>query len=108
MWRGRPSGVVTIERLRDPHTGDKGYMVLRISQGRCEVNAMNAPKRGVGTLTPRGELHHNLPDGFVEQSQQSIAATMQEVSTDHLLFETRFETNLRLAVQYHCRLLGEP
>lgn len=107
-WRGRPRGVVTVERSKDYHQGDSQYAVLKIDRGSFQVNASDATGRRLGSLTPRGELHYNISAGFVEKAEFSAKGQIEEVSTDHLLFEARFETTPSVEIQYHCRVLGEP
>lgn len=105
-WRGRPRGVVTIERDQDYERGGKQYAALQIRAGSFQVDASDQSMRRLGTVTPRGKLEYNISDGYVESAQLNAQASMEEVSTDHLLFETRFETNPRIEIQYTCKLLG--
>lgn len=105
-WRGRPSGVVTVERGPDVERAGKRYAQLNITRGSIRVNASDASRRRLGSITPRGKLEYNITDGYVEQGELSAAAHMEDVSTDHLLFEARFETTPKMEIQYHCRRLG--
>ena len=43
-------------------------------------------------LTPRGTLRYNITDNFVEEAEMDGKAQIEEVSEDHLLFESRFRT----------------
>ena len=106
-WRGRPSGVVTIERVRDYKQGETQYAVLKMDRGSFQVNASDATRRRLGSLTPRGEMHYNITAGYVEKGELQARGQIQEVSTDHLLFEARFESTPNVTIQYHCRILGE-
>lgn len=105
-WRGRPRGVVTIERDQDYVRGGKQYAALQIRGGTFQVDASDQSRRRLASVTPRGRLEYNISDGYVESAQLNAQASMEEVSTDHLLFETRFETNPRIEIQYTCKMLG--
>ena len=104
-WRGRPSGVVTIERQRDFRKGDKDYAELEITAGTFRVDASDGSRRRLGELTPRGRLDYNITDGYVDHAEFSVKASIEEVSTDHLLFEARFQGMPRLEIQYTCKRL---
>lgn len=107
-WRGRPSGAVTIERGQDFQKGDKDYATLEIRSGTFEVNASDSSRRRLGNVTPRGRLYYNITDGYIDRAELTAKASLEEVSTDHLLFETRFQTAPNLEIQYTCRRLDEP
>jgi hypothetical protein len=106
-WRGRPSGTVTIERGQDIQKDGKTYAVLQIRSGTFQVDATDRSRRRLGVATPRGRLEYNITDGYIESAHLKIEGRLEEVSTDHLLFEARFEGAPRIEVQYTCRLLKE-
>ncbi|HOP78489.1 MAG TPA: hypothetical protein PLD05_13420 [Thermogutta sp.] len=107
-WRGRPSGVVTIERGQDFKKGDKDYATLKIRTGTFQVNASDRSRRRLADVTPRGELYYNITDGYIDRAELRARASVEDVSTDHLLFESRFQTAPELEIQYTCQRLEGP
>lgn len=107
-WRGRPSGVVIIKRTEDYKKGDKDYAALEITGGTFRVDASDGSRRRLGEVTPRGRLDYNISDGYVDHAKLSGTASLEDVTTDHLLFEARFQANPRMEIQYTCKRLEGP
>ncbi|MGB4728299.1 MAG: hypothetical protein WBH86_12925, partial [Thermogutta sp.] len=59
-------------------------------------------------VTPRGELYYNITDGYIDRAELRARASVEDVSTDHLLFESRFQTAPEMEIQYTCQRLEGP
>ncbi len=106
-WRGRPRGKVTRTREEDYKVGEAQYALLKIRSGSLEIDATDATRHRLGSLTPRGELHYNITAGFVEKGELTAKGHIEDVSRDHLLFEARFESTPHVEIEYYCQILGE-
>jgi hypothetical protein len=104
-WRGRPSGVVTITRGQDFREKGKTFASLEMSRGTFRVNASDNSRRRLGDVTPRGKLSYNIDDGYVQSATLTATGRLEDVSTDHLLFETRFQSSPKLEIRYLCTIL---
>ena len=69
------------------------------------VNATDARRIRLGSLTPEGFLEYNITDGHVSKAELTAKGSIEEVSRDHLLFESRFEAAPKVRMTYSCRLL---
>jgi hypothetical protein len=104
-WRGRPSGVVTITRGQDFREKGKTFASLEMSRGTFRVNASDNSRRRLGDVTPRGKLSYNIDDGYVQSATLTATGRLEDVSTDHLLFETRLQSSPKLEIRYLCTIL---
>ena len=102
--RGRPSGEVVIARGPDTTENDKAYGHLEIQSGVVLVNASDDSTRRVGSFEPQGSLRYDITDGFVDRASLTGRFQFEEVSTDHLLFETSFRTRPTLQIEYSCTI----
>ena len=103
--RAFPAGQIEIVREKDDvHKGDEQYAVLKIQRGVVRLNATDASTNRVGEFTPKGRLNFNLTQGFVSDADMTGRFDIEEVSTDHILFETRFETHPIMQIQYTCKI----
>nr|MBA3303508.1 hypothetical protein [Acidimicrobiia bacterium] len=77
---------------------------LVIREGTVEVNTSDASTRRIGSFTPEGHLWYSLDEGFVNRATLTGRSTFEEVSTDHILFETSFKSKPTLKIDYACSL----
>jgi hypothetical protein len=104
-WKAVPEGSLTIRRERDFERDGKQYALLRLERGSVTVNATDARRSRLGSLTPEGSLEYNITDGHVSKAELTAKGSIQEVSRDHLLFESRFEAAPKVRMTYSCRIL---
>ena len=104
-WRGVPEGAISIRRERDFEERGNKYALLKCYAGTIQINATDNSRARLATLTPRGELKYNITDGHIESGELNAEGTMEEASRDHLLFETRFETNPTVRLTYSCAII---
>jgi hypothetical protein len=102
--RGATTGEVIIARAEDDLEGGKQYATLQVQSGTVSVDRSDAATRRVGSFTPRGTLRFCITDGYVDRSTLVGRFDIEEVSQDHILFETRFESRPTLKVEYACTL----
>jgi hypothetical protein len=76
-----------------------------MSRGTFRVNASDNSRRRLGDVTPRGKLSYNIDDGYVQSATLTATGRLEDVSTDHLLFETRFQSSPKLEIRYLCTIL---
>lgn len=105
-WRGAPKGSVTVRREEDFQRGGKLYARLRCEGGRVWIDATDVSRARLAQLVPRGQVIYNITDGHVESAELRATASIEEASRDHLLFETRFETQPELQLTYACQIVG--
>ena len=96
------TGEINVVRRGDARVGGKDLATLAIESGKIEINSREATRHVIGKFVPGGTLRYSLSDQFVSTAELAGDITYEEVSTDHLLFETRFRTQPKLRVQYHC------
>lgn len=102
--RGAPMGEIDFIRDADSEIGGKRYATLRIEGGSLAINASDNSTRRIGTFTPAGSLHYSLVNKIVEEAKLTGRFNIEEVSTDHLLFETSFKTRPTLTIDYSCSI----
>ena len=107
-WRGVPKGKIVIRRADDFERDGKKFARLVCSSGTLEVDATDASRSRLATFTPRGYLIYNITDGHVQEAELSARIMMHEASRDHLLFESRFETQPEVRTTYFCRIVDSP
>ena len=83
---------------------EKPIAKLHLKKGLMEMNSDDGKRRRVGTFVPRGDMEFDLTNGFVRSAKLTGDITFQEVSTDHLLFESRFRTEPKLHLTYSCEM----
>jgi hypothetical protein len=103
-FRGVPRGIVIVKRDADHDSEGKQYANLHIESGYVDLDSSDAAKRRYGSFTPRGTLHYNVSDGFVETANLEGKFVIEQVSKDHLLFEARFKSQPTLKIQYSCTM----
>ncbi|HWE37189.1 MAG TPA: hypothetical protein VG406_11535 [Isosphaeraceae bacterium] len=100
--RGAGSGEVRLVRDPDGSEGGRPYAALRIEGGTVTIVASDDSARRVGSFTPEGTLRFDLAEKFATQASLTGRFAVDEVSTDHILFETSFRTRPTLKVEYSC------
>ena len=78
--------------------------ILAIRAGTLEIDNSDASSRRIGSFTPEGRLRYALAEGYVDHAALTGRFTVEEVSTDHLLFETSFKSKPTLKVDYTCTI----
>lgn len=96
--RGIPSG--TLEVTRKENVGNSA--TLEITRGFIELDSSDAKSNRIGKCTPRGILHYNIQDGFVEHALLNAEISIDHLSKKHLLFETKFKSTPKLEMEYEC------
>ena len=102
--RGATSGEVTIVRGEDSQEGGKQYAILQIQKGSLNIDSSDASNRRLAGFTPRGTLRFCITDGFVDRANITGRINIEEVSTDHILFETSFRSRPALKIEYSCSI----
>jgi hypothetical protein len=102
--RGATSGEVTIVRGEDSQEGGKQYAILQIQNGSLTIDSSDASNRRLAVFTPRGTLRYCITDGFVDRANMTGRFNVEEVSTDHILFETSFRSRPTLKIEYSCSI----
>ncbi|MCL4205662.1 MAG: hypothetical protein KJ000_24535 [Pirellulaceae bacterium] len=102
--RGRPRGTCVFKRDANHQRSNKLYANLRIESGTLELDSSDASRRRLLSFTPRGTLRYNVTDGFVETADLDGKILVEEVSQDHILFESRFRSTPTLKVNYSCKI----
>jgi hypothetical protein len=103
--RGFPSGHVEIVREdADVQKDGEQFAVLKIRRGVLTLNSSDSSHTRIGEFSPRGRLKYNLTEGFVKDADLAGRFDIEEVSTDHILFESRFETHPIMELQYSCKM----
>lgn len=100
--RGRTAGEINFIRDADGQEGDRPYAILRIEGGALTIDSSDTSTRRIGSFEPRGTLRFSLSDKIVEQAKLGGLFVVDEVSTDHILFETSFHSRPKLTVEYAC------
>lgn len=103
-WRGIPSGEVLVKRISDEKRGGKDFANLTIAKGLLEINGSDSATRRVGSFAPRGTLLYNITDGYTQSANLDGEFRIDEVSQDHLLFETSFRTQPKMQIVYSCTM----
>jgi hypothetical protein len=102
--RGSTSGDISFIRDPDGDEGGKPYARLRIEGGALLINTSDASTRRIGSFEPEGTLHFSFTDKIVERAKLVGRFSIEEVSTDHILFETSFRSKPTLTVEYSCSI----
>lgn len=102
--RGRPSGEIRVRRMDDANRNGKRYASLRIRSGSVELDSSDASTRRIGSFAPEGDMEYDLDEGFVSTANLKGRFRIEQVSKDHLFFETSFRVEPDLTVQYDCRI----
>lgn len=103
--RSVPKGSVVVVRDPDQSDGGRTLAGLRIDSGLVTLDSSDHKQHRVGTFSPRGTLLYSLQDGYVVGGELTGDITIDEVSKDHLLFESRFQSRPRMKIDYSCRML---
>lgn len=104
-WRGIPEGDIWIVREANESKGGKDYALLRIEDGFVRLNASDDRRRRMGTFTPLGQMRFCLTDRQVETAELECRVTKEEISKDHILFESRFKETPTMKVSYFSQIL---
>jgi hypothetical protein len=105
-WRGTPRGTIQIRRGQDFEEKGQKYAWLECYAGTLEIDASDASRTRLASLTPRGQLKYNISAGHVESAELDAQGNVSEASRDHLLFEARFETQPKVRMTYHCVIVN--
>jgi hypothetical protein len=105
-WRGTPRGRIQIRRGQDFEEKGQKYAWLECYAGTLEIDASDASRTRLASLTPRGQLKYNISAGHVESAELNAQGNMLEASRDHLLFEARFETQPKVHMTYRCLIVN--
>ena len=100
--RGATDGEIGLIRDADGQEDGRKFATLRIEGGSLTINSSDASTRRIGSFTPRGTLRYSLADKVVEHAKLVGRFDVEEVSTDHVLFETSFKTRPTLTIEYAC------
>jgi hypothetical protein len=98
-----PSGELTFERAGNHEYGGHPVAVLKIVEGTVGFDASDDRNRRVAQFWPSGTLNYNIKGRFVESAELSGKIDFEEVSKDHLLFETQFKTEPKIKITYSCK-----
>ena len=102
--RGSTDGEIGFIRDADDQENGRAFASLRIEEGTLRINSSDASTRRIGSFTPTGTLRFSLVDKVVEQAKLVGRFDIEEVSTDHLLFETSFKSRPTLTIDYSCTI----
>ena len=102
--RGSTEGMIGFIREADVREGGRPYATLRIEGGTLTIDTSDASRRRLGSFAPEGTLKFSLVDKIVERASLTGRFTIDEVSTDHILFETSFKARPTLTVEYSCSI----
>lgn len=102
--RGSTEGEIGFIRDADGREDGRSLAILRIEAGSLAINASDAATRRIGSFTPRGTLRYSLADKIVERAELVGRFDVEEISTDHILFETSFKTSPELRIEYTCTI----
>jgi len=102
--RGRASGRVVVAREADAGGGEDRHATLAIREGTIAIDSSDATTRRIGSFTPEGRLRYSLAGGYVDRAELAGRFDLEEVSTDHLLFETSFKSRPTLRVDSTCTI----
>lgn len=100
--RGSTEGTIGLVREADGREGGRPHATLRIEGGTLAIDASDASRRRIGSFSPAGTLRFSLVDNVVERASLTGRFALDEVSTDHILFETSFKARPTLTVEYSC------
>jgi hypothetical protein len=106
--RGVPRGQIVLKRVDADaqFRADSAHAVLQIADRRVVTLDQSDDKtQRIGTFVPSGSFWFNTRDEFLEQAALKGDFTIEQVSKDHLLFETTMRTKPALDVQYSCKLI---
>ena len=104
-WRGIPEGDIVIARAPDEGTDDHKTATLKVESGVVIMNASDNSKRRMGRFAPTGQMNYNLNQGFIESARLTGQFSREEVSKDHILFESVFRETPVMKVVYTCQML---
>ena len=102
--RGVTEGSIKFIRDADGRDGGRPFAALRIEGGTLRVDSSDASRRRIGSFTPEGTLRFSLADKVVERATLTGRFAIDEVSTDHILFETSFKSRPTLKLEYSCEV----
>lgn len=102
--RGMPVGDIEVAREPDVREKDVPFAVLRITRGILELDTSDQSMSRIGRFVPTGELRYNLADNCVSTAALTGEMSIEQLSKDHLLFESRMRTEPRLSLNYSCTL----
>jgi hypothetical protein len=102
--RGRPKGQIVLRRGANFNQNNQRHAELEVDSGYLLIDRSDESDQRIGTFTPRGELKFSLDDQYVASANLSGDASFEEVSKDHLLFETVHKVKPTVTIQYSCRI----
>jgi hypothetical protein len=102
--RGVSSGEVVVTRGSDRQDAGKQLTELHIQRGFLKIDRSDPSRGNIGSFEPRGSLTYNVTDGHIATADLKGAMKLEEVSKDHILFETRFVSKNEIEVSYFCEM----
>jgi hypothetical protein len=102
--RGQTTGEIHLVRDADSQMAGRPVATLRIEGGTLMLDRSDVSTRRIGSFAPEGSLWFNQADKIVERAQLTGRFVVEEVSTDHILFETSFRTRPVLNIEYACSI----
>lgn len=102
--RGNTAGEIVIERFNDATENGRQVATLKIARGLIEIDDSDASHQRIGRFVPTGTMKYRIGDSYIESANLRGDFRIDQVSTDHLLFEARFKATPTLEVQYSCEL----
>ncbi len=106
--RGVPSGQIVLKRVEaaNQFRSDPAHAVLQITgEKMITLDQSDDKTQRIGTFVPQGSFWFNTRDEFLEQAQLTGHLALEQVSKNHLLFETSMRTKPALDVQYSCKTI---
>jgi hypothetical protein len=100
--RGITEGEIGLVRYADDGPADRRVTQLRIEEGTLTIDKSDQSRRRIGRFTPEGSLRFSQTDKVVESARLTGRFELDEVSTDHILFETSFKSRPTLKIEYSC------
>ena len=99
-----PTGQIDFIRDADSEENGRPFATLRIEGGTLAINTSDNSTRRIGSFMPVGSLHYSLVDNIVEQARLNGRFQIEEVSTNHILFETSFKSRPTVTISYSCTI----
>jgi hypothetical protein len=97
-------GAIHVVREPDELKQDVPYTMIRVDGGEVLINASDENTRRIGTFIPAGSLRFSQIDKIVTEARLRGKFNVEQVSKNHLLFETRFRSRPIMTVVYSCKV----
>jgi hypothetical protein len=100
--RGITEGEIGLVRNADDGPADHRVALLRIEEGTLTIDRSDQSRRRIGRFSPEGSLRFSQTNKIVESARLTGRFEVDEVSADHILFETRFQSRPTLKIDDSC------